>query len=143
MSKSKQVVTDSSVIIKWLNYIDEEFLKQAQRLLDHIEIGKVIAIVPELVKYEVGNSLLKGKKLKVPEAEDALDAFSKLPLHVISPTFEEMITIYEIADKADITYYDATFIALAQKLGCPLVTANPKHQKRYPGVKVIPLEKYR
>lgn len=143
MQKSTQIVIDTSVIIKWLNYKDEDHLKQAQILLDHIEMGRVVAIVPELVKYEIGNSLLKGKKLKAPEAEDALDAFSKLPLHVISPSFEEMATIYGIADEVDMTYYDATFVGLAKIYNATLVTANTKHQQKFPGVKVIPLEKYR
>lgn len=142
MPKSIQIVVDTSVIIKWLNYKDEDHLKQAQILLDHIEMGKVVAIVPELVKYEVGNALLKGKRLKSPEIEDALDAFSKLPFHVISPSFDELSDIYEIASILNTTFYDATFIGLAKIYNATLVTANPKHQKHFPGINVIPLKDY-
>lgn len=142
MPKSKLLVVDSSVVIKWLNHIDENHVQQAQILLDHIQIGSVTVIVPELVKYEVGNALLKGKQLRIPEAEDALDAFSKLPLHFVSISFDELINIYEIADDLAITFYDATFIALAKNYRATLVTANPKHQKRFPGINVILLKDY-
>lgn len=142
MINAETFVVDSSVIIKWLNAVDEDQLNQAQKLLDQIEIGRVIAIVPELVKYEIGNALLKGKRLKLYEAEDALDAFSKIPIHVISLSFEELFLIYEIAELHNITFYDATFIALAKKYRASLVTANPKHQKKIDKVKVISLKDY-
>ena len=50
-----------------------------------------------------------------------------------------------IARESQMTYYDAVFIALAQKLNAPLVTANPKHHKKYTGkdVTIIPLENYK
>lgn len=142
MPKNIQVVIDTSVIIKWLNFIDEDHIKQAQTLLDHIEMGKTVAIVPELVKYEICNALLKGKKLTSPEIEDTLDGLSKLPLHVISPTFDELSVIYEIASILNITFYDATFLGLAKIHNALLITANPKHQKSLPGINVIHLKDY-
>jgi len=136
-------VLDSSVIIKWLNRIDEENLTYSDRLLDHLEKRKITVVTPVLVKFEIGNALLKGKKLLIPEAIDVLDAFYKLPLQFIDLESATAKNIYEIAYSYNITFYDAAFIQLAQQLDCPLITANPKHQQKFPGVKVIPLFKYR
>ena len=41
-----------------------------------------------------------------------------------------------------LTYYDASFVALAQQEGAVLVTDNPKHQTKISDVEVIPLEKF-
>lgn len=139
---TKILVVDSSIIIKWLNYTDEPHLPQAQKLLDHLETNRVSVYVPELVKYEIGNALLKGKQLLIPEAEDALDAFSKLPLHIIPAELNHLIEIYKLAERLTMTFYDASFVHLAQLFRAPLVTDNPKHQKKVEEVKVIALEKY-
>lgn len=41
-----------------------------------------------------------------------------------------------------ITYYDASFLSLAEQLGAVLVTENVKHQVKSSQVKVIPLKDY-
>ena len=41
------------------------------------------------------------------------------------------------------TYYDASFIALAKQEDAILVTDNPKHQTKISGVKVVPLGEYK
>ena len=143
MTKITQLVIDSSVIIKWLNKVEEKYISQADKLLDKLKNGEIHISVPYLVKFEIANALLKGKKLSLSEAADALDAFNKLPLMYLDLDLELMITSYEIAEKYNITFYDASFIALAYKLPALLITDNPKHQKKFEKVKVIPLKDYR
>ena len=41
-----------------------------------------------------------------------------------------------------ITFYDAVFMELAQRLDATLITANQKHHKSFPGVKVVDLKDY-
>ncbi len=143
MTKITQSVIDSSVIIKWLNKVEEKYLPQADKLLDNLKKGEIQISIPYLAKFEIANALLKGKKLSLPEAADALDAFYKLPLIYLDLDLELMTTAYEIAEKYKITFYDASFIALAYKLQSSLITDNPKHQKKFEKVKVIPLKDYR
>lgn len=140
---SKVLVVDTSVIIKWLNYVNEKRLKQAHRLLDHLEDGVLDIVVPDLIKYEVGNALLKGKQLQLVEAQDALDAFDQLPLRIISLESNQLIDVYELGYRSNITFYDASFLYLAQLYRTSLVTDNPKHQKKVKGVRVIPLDSYK
>lgn len=49
----------------------------------------------------------------------------------------------EIATEMKITYYDAVFVALAEKLGATLVTASPKHHVKNRRVRVVPLDSYK
>lgn len=57
-----KLIVDTSVIIKWLSQNNENFLEQANLILHHVQEGKVDIFSPELVKYEVGNVLLKQAK---------------------------------------------------------------------------------
>lgn len=137
------IVVDTSVIVKWLNQKDELYLKQADKLLSNAEVGTATLFAPQLAKYEVGNALLN-KKLDLPLALDALGTASRLPINFVAETPELASETYSIAtENAGITYYDASFMALAKQEKATLVTDNPKHQKRISGVKVRVLKNYR
>src|SRR3990167_3133265 len=69
--------------------------------------------------------------------------FEKLPIKYFDLSFPDGNRSEEVAEKAKITFYDAVFIVLAEKLEVTLVTANPKHQSKFPGVKVVNLKDYR
>ena len=142
MPKSKHFVVDSSVIIKWLNHIDEDYIQQAQRLLDHIEAGDVIAIIPDLVKYEVGNALLVKKGLNLTQANVSLGTVYNLPLTFVPMTQNLAELTYKTGQELNITFYDASFVSIAEQLGAVLVTDNVKHQGKSTKVKVIPLKDY-
>lgn len=143
MTKRTIFVADTSVLLKWVNQIDENHLPQARKLIDQFEAGAIQIIVPQLVKYEIGNALLKGKRLPTLEAQDALNAFSQLPLFYADIDSEGMSDTYEIAHELAITFYDAAFLYLAQKHKATLITDNPKHQKKYEDIRVIALKDYR
>jgi predicted nucleic acid-binding protein len=52
-------------------------------------------------------------------------------------------TSVKLSRELDITIYDSCYLALAQKVACPLVTANSLHQKQVPGCDIIPVERWR
>ncbi len=70
--------------------------------------------------------LVRGKKLSTDRADDARDAYGDL-----------VITRYSMAGLADriwtlrenLTAYDASYVALAEALDCPLVTSDAKLAK--------------
>lgn len=142
MVKKKRIVVDSSVIVKWLNSQDEKFLKQADEILKDCEIGKVVLCSPELAKYEVGNAILY-KKLDNPLAKSSLSTLYSLPIIFYPLNEEDALVTEEIAVKNKITYYDAVFVNLAEKIGGTLVTDNPKHQSQIKGMRVISLKNYK
>lgn len=137
----KTIVIDSSVALKWINQIDELLLDQANQLLLDTQTGSVSLLAPELSKYEIGNALLK-KKLKLPEAFESIETIYQLPITFISESEELARQTHKIAAQNDITYYDASFIALAKLENAILVTDNVKHQGKIKDIIVTPLSQY-
>lgn len=142
--KRKTLVLDSSVIVKWLNSQNEIFLEQADKILKQLEKGKVEIVVPELVKYEIGNAVLN-KKLTLPETKSCLATLFAIPINFVPLDLEAAQRTMEISSELNITYYDASFLSLAEKLEAVLVTDNPKHQKKKTEekVKVIAIKDYK
>ncbi len=136
------VVIDSSVMVKWLSVKGELDILKARQILKNFQDGKVILLAPELAKYEIGNALLN-KGLSVPELFDSLSVFYGILVKFTSETEALAVETYKVAREWGITYYDASFVALAKQEKAVLVTANPKHQKMIPGVKVVSLGDYK
>jgi len=138
-----KVVVDTSVIIKLLNTDNELNIEQARAILDEALDGNIELLAPEVAKYEVGNGLLKGKRLRVAEAKVALGAAYSLPIEFVVETQESAMGTYEYALKYGLTYYDASFVFLASYFGATLVTDNVKHQGKVRSVKVVDLKDYK
>lgn len=138
----QKTVVDSSVIVKWLNTDNEQYLEQADQILKEARVGKVEIIAPELSKYEVGNVLLFGKKLTSEQAHIPLYWLFHLPITFIPQSAELSRNTFAIAQRQKITFYDAAFLALAKQEEAILVTDNLKHQGKTSAVKVIALKDY-
>lgn len=137
----KQVVVDSSVTVKWINQVDEARLDQADKLLMDAQSGSVSLLAPELSKYEIGNALLR-KGLDLSRAYTSLGTVYQLPVTFVPESEELAKQTYKLADQTGITYYDASFVALAKQQNAILVTDNPKHQGKVKEISVIPLGNY-
>ncbi len=138
----KKTVVDSSVIVKWLNTDNEQHLDQADKVLKDARDGKIELLAPELAKYEVGNVLLFGKKLSKKQASIPLRWLFKLPIKFISESEQSCNETFSIAEDVKITYYDASFIALAKEEDAMLITDNIKHQGKDSNIEVISLKDY-
>lgn len=136
------IVVDSSVIIKWLSQDRENYLKESDKILEDAQNNKIILIAPELAKYEAGNVLLVGKHLSIEQAKIVLSRFYELPLSFISESKELSETTFKLAYDLGITYYDASFLSIAEKYGASLVTENIKHQGKALDIKVTALKDY-
>ncbi len=128
MNKIK-VIIDSSVAVKWINSQNEDFLKQADKILKDLQDRKIEIIMPELAKYEIGNALLN-KGMNLIETQTVLEKFYEIPIIFIVEDNNLAKKTIGIAKSFNITYYDAAFLALTQKIDGVLITDNPKHQKK-------------
>lgn len=138
----KKTIVDSSVLVKWLNTDNEQYLEQADKLLKKARDGEIELFAPELVKYEFGNVLLKGKQLAPSEALISLSTAYSLPINFVSESEELARETYELAFDLGITYYDASFMSLAKLYDATLVTENIKHQGKSTKIKVKALRDY-
>lgn len=136
------LVLDSSVIVKWLNSVNENDIEKADKILAETLKGKLELIAPELAKYEIGNVLLLKKKLPKDKAEFSIQALYNYPIQFIPESEDLAKDAYFIASDLGITYYDASFLSLAKQYDALLVTENIKHQGKSGSVKVVSLRNY-
>ena len=138
----KTLVIDTSVFIKWLNQNNEEDLDNADKILQDVKSGQVELVAPELIKYEIGNVLLKGKQLISNQAYISLGTAYSLPVTFVTESEQQAKETYSLAHNAGVSYYDASFMSFAKQYNATLVTDNIKHQGKDSGIKVISLKDY-
>ncbi|MBI2588306.1 type II toxin-antitoxin system VapC family toxin [Candidatus Berkelbacteria bacterium] len=133
-----KLVIDASVAIKWFSSeIDQD---KAVLVLERVYQNKLTLAAPNLLIYEIGNALWKGKKLDEKRILAALDSlyfpsFNLAPLDIGS-----IKLAISFMTRYDITFYDAAYAGLAYEMGCPLLTANPKHFQKISEIVVIELK---
>lgn len=136
------LVVDSSVVIKWLFTQDEEYVAQADQILQNAQEQRAQLYAPELTRYEIGNILWKKKQLSVKDVQTLLVIYYGFPLIYVAQTEELAKYAAHISRTYDITYYDASFLALTDALHATLVTDNVKHQGKFSDISVIGLKDY-
>jgi predicted nucleic acid-binding protein len=123
---------DASVAFKWLipDSAEEDVPAAKALLVDHME-GRLQIAVPSLLYYEVANILLFGRsRPPVDEAAEALSDLFSIPLLLVSPEPAAADAALRLALRHGLSYYDATYVALAEALDCALVTADQRLARR-------------
>jgi predicted nucleic acid-binding protein len=120
------LAVDASVVFKWLipDAAEDDVPAAKALLADHME-GRAKIVVPPLLYYEVGNILLFGRSR--PPIEDTADALTDLfaiPLEVAPSTLVSAHGTLRLASDYSLSYYDATYVMLAEMLDCLLITAD-------------------
>jgi len=119
-----KIVVDTSVLIKWFKRRDEELLAEAEQLLEEIEHRHIAVHVPALLLYEIGNILLLKTRLGLAALDEAVQRLEALPFVVAPPATPLLMRALRLGREFSLTFYDASFLALAVELDCPLVTAD-------------------
>jgi predicted nucleic acid-binding protein len=96
--------------------------------------GSLQVHVPSLFLYEFGNLMISKSRFDIDELERAIRALLSLPLVIVPPALPLLLDAAQLAREFDLTFYDASFIALAVELRCPFVTADRKLLNRLPNV---------
>lgn len=117
------VVLDTSVVAKW--FLEEEGSDKATKIREEFLNGDTQIVICDLTLYELGN-LLKFKGFSPSEINSALGSLFDLGVDIVAPTKSMLGVAAKIAEKCDLTFYDASFIALAQELQFKLKTADKK-----------------
>ena len=133
-------VVDASTAVKL--YLTEPLVAEAVALFDLLTaIPRAAFHVPDLFYVECANIFWKQVRKGVLTAAQvaAFDAdLRALPLNRV-PTFELTVSALPIATTYDVTAYDACYLALAQRLGIPLVTADQKLHNKLAGTSLAPV----
>jgi predicted nucleic acid-binding protein len=102
--------------------------------------GRSKIYVPQLAFLEVLNAIRFNSKANEDDGENALEALHDLNLETKDANGDLLRKANAIAWANKITIYDALYVALAEKMGYPLITADEVMVKKLKGHSfVVPL----
>jgi predicted nucleic acid-binding protein len=118
------LVLDSSVVAKWI--LPEADSDKAHELIVQANASGGRLIVLDLVFPEVANAIWKRHRqqlIDLSEARGLLDALIRSPV-TVELAQSLLVPAFEVAARYDRAVYDALFVALAEQLDLPGVTAD-------------------
>lgn len=135
---------DASVASRFL--LVEDLSDKAELVLEDFLQGKLDLRSPELVVYEVGNTLWKSVKngfISLDEAIEKFSLFLELRINPVNLSVEEHKEILEWSVKNNATYYDSAYVKACMKVGGTLLTADDiLYEKSKEAVPTIHLKDY-
>ncbi|MBI2326976.1 type II toxin-antitoxin system VapC family toxin [Candidatus Curtissbacteria bacterium] len=134
------LVLDASVIAKW--FFKEEQTDTALTLLEKHKLAKIKINAPILLLFEFGNSVVKKFREDIDtqtEFDQDLEDLLATGINFYNPDEESLKQTYALTSKYEITFYDATYIALTQNLQCDFITADKKLYQKTKGLKSVNL----
>ena len=118
------VVPDASVILKWCLTENEADRDKAIAIRDAAIAGRAELWVPPLSRFEIGNILTRRR----PEQAEELLALCEISgLREISPEPEWQAQAIKLVIKYGVTFYDASYHALALIHQGTFVTADARY----------------
>ena len=119
------IILDASVALKWI-FADEAGAEAALAIRDAHISGENEIAVPSLFFYEVANVLATKVKLTDIEAQSAFSMFWDFEFQVYDLNSGDLLEAMKLSHKHRISAYDASYMVLANRERCILVTADRK-----------------
>jgi predicted nucleic acid-binding protein len=118
------VVSDASVALKWFHAEGEQEVAEARALLTEHKDRRVALAVLDLTHYEIGNALLRGRAgASADQVATVLESLAEIcPAIELDP--EEFRLAAELAERHDLTMYDAAYAAAAKGREAALATSD-------------------
>jgi predicted nucleic acid-binding protein len=118
----RQACVDASIIIKWYKPENEHDRDAALRLRRAFDEGETQLVAPSLLALELVNSLGRRWNWPAVDLRNLVPAFADLGLQLVEPDLG-MVVDWVLRG---LTAYDAAYVAVAEELGHPLVTADAR-----------------
>lgn len=128
-------VIDASIAVKWFS--QEQGRNKALRLLEKAQDGTAVLYAPDLLLYEVGNALWKGKQMSDYEINEALALLLRLGIEFIRLDSSMIGRTTKVMTAHDLTFYDAVYVALTVAVSGILATANPKDHAKINDITIL------
>ena len=130
-------VLDASVLVKWFLHHQEADRDRALALRDlHISRRSTI-FIPRLALLEVLNAVRFSPKAGEEDGKTALETLQDLNLETKAADVNLLRKANAIAWAYKITIYDALYVALAEQVGFPLITADEVMLKKLKGHSIV------
>ncbi len=130
-------VVDASVGVKWFVRDREADRDSALALRQRHIDGKTQLIVPELFVLEVPNAIKAGRRGTEAELAEVLTTLDDLEMHIERHTAPVLRKTNAVAWAYKLTWYDAVYVALAETMGFPCVTADEALLRKMKGHSIV------
>jgi predicted nucleic acid-binding protein len=128
-------VVDASVLVKW--FMEEEGRDRALALRQLHTSRRSAIFISELTFLEILNVIRYSPKSNEEDGAEALHVLQNLRLQVRPIDFDLLRKANVIAWAYRITIYDALYVALAEQVGYPLITADDVMVKKMKGHSIV------
>jgi predicted nucleic acid-binding protein len=119
-------VLDSCVALKWV--LREEHSAIARRVRDDFQRQVIDLVAPDVFPIEVAHALTKLERRRIIQQTEGLlkltDLLNDLP--TLHPSLPLLARAFDIAARARLGVYDCLYVALAEREGCELLTADDR-----------------
>jgi predicted nucleic acid-binding protein len=132
-------VVDASVLVKWFLHQQEADRDRALALRELHISGRSTIFIPQLALLEILNAVRFAPKAKEEDGEMALETLHDLHLEPKPLEVDLRRKANAIAWAYKITIYDALYVALAEQVGYPLITADEVMVKKLKGHSIVVL----
>jgi predicted nucleic acid-binding protein len=133
-------VLDASVAAKWFTRHEEKDREIAVGLRALHQSGRCRLIIPEFGLLEVLNAVRFSGRAEEEDTDRALVFLERLRLDLVPLDWDLLRKAGAIAWSCQVALYDAAYVALAERVGFPLLTSDEVMVRRMKGHSlVIPL----
>jgi len=128
----KDAVVDSSIVLKWV--LSEQDSELALSLRRYYRFK-----APDLLYAECANALWKLSRKDIISPEARSVAMRAIAIDAIEATPSRMVAAraLDLAIELDHPVYDCLFAALAERDGCPMITADQTFARKMAGHSIV------
>jgi predicted nucleic acid-binding protein len=124
----REALLDTSVAVKW--FVPEEDSEKALSLRRAQEDRELQLYAPEVLLMELANALRYSSEFSAGEIIEALETLFELNILLMPFSLDALNLAVTLSMEHDLAVYDAYFLALAQALEIPLITADRRTLSR-------------
>lgn len=112
------------MVLQW--FVQEADSPTALTYKARLVSGRQIIAAPDLLLYEVTSALRWKADVTEAAVETALDGLLHIGLHIVAPTATLLEEAARLSFATHLSVYDCAYLALANELGCHVVTADQR-----------------
>lgn len=132
-----ELVLDASVVIKW--FLDEKLSNKALKYRDQHLNNEITLVAPSLLVFEITNALATKPEIDLQAILLAIESLYFTKIKECPFNKKQALQSAQLSKKYQISVYDAAYLALAQTLDRPFVTADQKLARKLTDLKFIQL----
>ncbi|HEX5414996.1 MAG TPA: type II toxin-antitoxin system VapC family toxin [Chloroflexota bacterium] len=125
MAERPAVVVDASVVARW--YVNNPpFIEAARQVQKDADEGRIALLSPENLLHEVTGVIHQAvfaRRLNAQRGTEQLERFLAYDITLIE-TNDLILPAWELSLRYGCSYYDAIYLEIARRQGCPFIYAD-------------------